>query len=277
MKCSYCGAEADHRKVYCLVCGTKLTSEKQSIQKTVGVKFKRTIPRETTDPITQKTEKEFPRTRAVLEEIFGPEEDWEAPHENTLTETEEDYGFPVTPCTDWPIQGKMDEKDSFPVYTTAPLRQDVVPVAMAVPEESEKTEPFSENALMLPVDRSMTKMVLLGLLTLGIYPTVIWSRIVTELNIAASRSDNKRTMPYLGMLILAPVTFAVFPFVWMHRFCNRVGKQLELRKCNYQFGAKDFWLWGVLGSLILVGPFVFTHKMMSSMNMINKHYNTFGG
>ncbi len=273
MKCSYCGAEADHRKVYCLVCGTKLTLEKEKIQKTASVKFKRNIPQETADPITQITEKEFPRTRAVLEEIFGPEENWEVPPKDTLAEIEEDCRFPVTPCTDWPVEEEMDVKDSFPVYTTAPLRQDVGSVAISVPEMPELV---AKSALKLPVDRSLVKMVLLGLLTLGIYPMVIWSRIVTELNIVASRSDGKRTMPYFGMLILAPVTLAVFPFVWMYRFCNRVGKQLELRKCDFRFSEKDFWLWGILGSLILVGPFVFTHKLMNAMNLINKHYNEFG-
>ena len=278
MKCSNCGAEANHSKFYCLVCGTKLTPAEEEFQKTASVKFQENVPQETTDPMTSKTGKEFPRTRAALEEIFGPETDWKVPAEKTLPEVEEDNEFPVTPCTDWPVDEELDMldvQDSLPVYTTAPLRQDVEPMAVPVPEKTEKLEPVAESALKLPVDRSLVKMVLFGLLTLGIYPTVIWSRIVTELNIAASRRDGKRTMPYLGMLILAPVTLTVFPFVWMHRFCNRVGKQLELRKCDYWFSAKDFWLWCVLGSLILVGPFIFTHKLMNSMNLINQHYNKF--
>jgi hypothetical protein len=95
-----------------------------------------------------------------------------------------------------------------------------------------------------------------------------------ELNIVGSRIDGKRTMPYFGMLILAPVTLFILPLVWMHRFCNRVGNQLSARNCGFQFGAKTFWLWCVLGSLILVGPFVFIHKLMRSMNLINGHYNT---
>ena len=315
MKCPYCGAEADQRKFYCTVCGTKLARSGERIQKTAFVRVKQSVPQETTEPVTPKTGKEFLRTHAALEEIFGPEDTWKAPvksalpeeprkapvksalpeepwktpvksalpgdarkdpPKNTLPEVKEDYAFPVTPCTEWPVKEEPDVQDSLPVYTTAPLRQDVAPMAVSVPEETEAPKPVAETALKLPESRSLVKMVLFGLLTLGIYPTVIWSRIVTELSIAASRNDSKRTMPYLGMLILAPVTLMVFPFVWMHRFCNRVGKQLELRQCDVRFSGKDFWLWGVLGSLILVGPFVFTHKLMNAMNLINKHYNEFG-
>ncbi len=43
-----------------------------------------------------------------------------------------------------------------------------------------------------------------------------------------------------GMLMLAPATLSIFAFVWIHRFCNRVGEQLK------------------------------------SMNLINDHFNTNG-
>lgn len=134
----------------------------------------------------------------------------------------------------------------------------------------------SEPRLKLPVRRGLAKMVFLGILTLGIYPTVIWSRIVTELNIAASWADGKRTMPYFAMTMLTPLTLGIFAFVWMHKFCNRVGAELDRRDIDYRFGARDFWLWNILGSLILVGPFVFVHKLMRSMNEINTHFNMYG-
>jgi len=132
------------------------------------------------------------------------------------------------------------------------------------------------NKLRLPTKRGLGKMFFLGILTLGIYPTVIWSRIVTEINIAASRHDGRRTMPYFAMLMLSPVTLGILPLVWFHNFCCRVGDELKYRRINYTFGPKAFWLWGVLGSLILVGPFVFVHKLMKAMNKINDDFNRIG-
>lgn len=130
--------------------------------------------------------------------------------------------------------------------------------------------------LQLPTARSLGKMFFLSILTLGIYPTVIWSRIVTELNIAASRHDGERTMSYFGMLLLAPFTLMIYPLVWIHGFCRRIGTELKRRRIGYEFGASTFWLWNVLGSLIIVGPFVFVHKLMKAMNKINRDFNING-
>lgn len=130
--------------------------------------------------------------------------------------------------------------------------------------------------LQLPTGRGLGKMILLGLLTLGIYPAVIWSRIVTELNIAASRQDGKRTMPYFAMATLTPITLGIYAFVWMHKFCRRIGDELNRRDLGCKFGPSDFWLWNVLGSLIIVGPFIFTHKLMKAMNKINGDFNING-
>ncbi len=130
--------------------------------------------------------------------------------------------------------------------------------------------------LQLPTGRGLGKMIFLGILTLCIYPTVIWSRIVTELNITASRYDGKRTMPYFAMLMLAPFTLGIYTFVWMHKFCARIGDELQRRNIDYQFGPATFWLWNILGSLIVVGPFIFLHKLMKSMNKINADFNING-
>ena len=130
--------------------------------------------------------------------------------------------------------------------------------------------------IQLPTKRGLGKMFFLGLITLGIYPTVIYSRIITELNIVASRHDGKRTMPYFGMLLLAPLTLGVYSYVWFHNLCARIGDELQRRGIDYKFGPSHFWLWGILGSFILVGPFIFTHKLMKSMNLINKDFNEKG-
>ena len=137
-------------------------------------------------------------------------------------------------------------------------------------------EPVPAPKLQLPTGRGLGKMFFLGLLTLGIYPMVIWSRIVTELNLVASRYDGKRTMPFFAMWMLAPVTLGIYPLVWMHRFCGRIHRELNRRTIGWAFGPRTFWLWGVLGSLILVGPFIFCHKLMKAMNKLNADYNING-
>jgi len=132
------------------------------------------------------------------------------------------------------------------------------------------------SAVQLPIRRSLVKMIFLNIVTLGIYGTVIWSKIVSEINITASRYDGKRTCPYLAMCLLSVLTIGILPWVWYHKFSNRVGNELKRRGYDYKFGASTYWLWNVLGAFIIVGPFIYCHKLMKSMNMINKSYNIYG-
>ena len=55
-----------------------------------------------------------------------------------------------------------------------------------------------------------------------------------------------------------------------------VVNELKRRGVAYSFGAADYWLWNVLGSLIVIGPFVYLHKMFKATNLMNAHYNVNG-
>ena len=140
---------------------------------------------------------------------------------------------------------------------------------------------MSENvttrpAVQLKTNRGLLKFILLSIITFGIYPLVMFSKISTEINLIASRYDGKRTMPFFGMLMLAPVTMGIYAYVWYHKLCARIGEELQRRGSDSKFGPSQFWLWGILGSFILVGPFIFTHKLMKSMNLLNDDFNKKG-
>lgn len=135
----------------------------------------------------------------------------------------------------------------------------------------------SVPAMQLPTNRGLLKMLLLGFITLGIYPLVVYSKISGEINLIASRHDGKQTMHYcLMVFVFSWLTLGIYPFVWCHKICGRVGKELERRGITYDFDASNFWLWNVLGSLIVIGPFIFIHKFMKAMNLLNEDYNQKG-
>lgn len=131
-------------------------------------------------------------------------------------------------------------------------------------------------AIQFPTNRSLWKMIIFGLLTFGIYDIVVWCKLVTELNVVACRYDGKRTMPYFAMCSVMGLTFGIAYFVWGHKLSNRIGAEIDRRGYDYKFSATTFWLWNVLGSLILVGPLVYVHKLMKAMNCINEDFNTNG-
>ena len=163
-----------------------------------------------------------------------------------------------------------------PVYQAPQPQYQPPRPAYQAPQYQPKPAAQKRPAFQLPTGRGLGKMFWLGLLTFGIYPMVIMSRIPEEMNMVASRYDGQRTQQYYWMLVLTSLTFGIYPIIWTHNLCNRMGNELRRRNIMYQFDASTFWLWNVLGSLILVGPFIYTHKMMKAMNLINLNYNEKG-
>lgn len=129
----------------------------------------------------------------------------------------------------------------------------------------------------LNTHRSLIKYILLSIITLGIYSIVFFSGISSDINIIASRYDGKKTMHYcLLLFLIGPITFGIAYFVWFHKISGRIGNELRRRNIPYSFDSGDFWLWDLLGSLIVVGPFVYLHKLAKASNMIAEHYNING-
>lgn len=130
---------------------------------------------------------------------------------------------------------------------------------------------------MLTTNRKLVKFIFLGLVTFGIYTIVYYTNISTSINTAASRYDGKKTMNYcLVFFIFSWLTLGIVPFVWILKLCSRIGRELQRRGIAYKFGVGTYWLWNVLGSLFIAGPFIFIHKLSTAMNLICKDYNLRG-
>lgn len=140
-------------------------------------------------------------------------------------------------------------------------------------EQTTSTAPVGQ----LKTNKGLLRTILLSLITFGIYPLVVMSAVSSEINIVASRYDGKKTMHFcLLAFIVVPLTFGIAGIVWYHRISNRIGAELNRRGIAYSFGAGDYWLWSVLGSLIVIGPLVYLHKLFKAVNLMNAHYNVHG-
>ncbi len=140
-------------------------------------------------------------------------------------------------------------------------------------ESNHPTRPLAQ----LKTNRGLIKYILLSLITFGIYGLVVMSAVSTDINVIASRYDGKKTMHYcLVFFIFSYLTLGIVPLVWFHRISARIGNELSRRNISYSFGAGSFWGWNVLGALILVGPFIYIHKLLKSMNLLSANYNING-
>lgn len=141
----------------------------------------------------------------------------------------------------------------------------------------EKAEVSVAPLGQLKTNRSLLKLILLSLITFGIYGLVVMSGVSTDINTIASRYDGKKTMHYcLVFFIFTGLTFGIVPLVWNHRLAGRIGNELTRRGVDYKFSASTFWLWDILGCLIVVGPLVYIHKLLKAMNLLAENYNANG-
>lgn len=137
--------------------------------------------------------------------------------------------------------------------------------------------PPAAPVAQLKTNRSLALYILLSIITCGIYGIVAMSSVSTDINVIASRYDGKKTAHYcLMVFLLSWLTLGIYPLVWYHKLSNRIGAELKRRGINYSFGAGSFWGWYILGALIVVGPFVYTHKLFKSMNLLSENFNRFG-
>ena len=132
--------------------------------------------------------------------------------------------------------------------------------------------------MQLKTNRGMLKTLLLGILTFGIYPLIVFSGISSDINLIASRYDGKKTMHYcLLFFLVGPITLEIASLVWYHRISARIGNELIRRGIAYKFGAGSFWGWNILGSLLFgIGPFIYLHKLCKAMNLLCEDYNARG-
>lgn len=142
----------------------------------------------------------------------------------------------------------------------------------------------SRNSPMLPgrshpcvTQRGLLKYVLLGLVTFSIYDIWQMSEVGDSLNLLAFKRDGKHTMHYCLMFFLVGwATLGIGWLVWYHRVSDRIGEEQAARGLPVTVTASTFWLWGILGSLIAVGPFIYIYKLLHAMNDLSADYNVRG-
>lgn len=135
----------------------------------------------------------------------------------------------------------------------------------------------SAPILQLKTNRGLLKFILLSIITFGIYGIVVMSQIGEDINTIAGKYDGKKTMHYcLVFFLFSWLTLGIVPLVWIHKLSARIGNELNRRGIGNSFGAGTFWGWCILGSLIVIGPFVYYHKLFKSMNLLSADYNVRG-
>lgn len=158
-------------------------------------------------------------------------------------------------------------------YAVQPQQSGFQPQPQFQPQQPYAPRPVAP----LRTQRGLLKYVLLGLVTFSIYDIWQMSEVGDSLNLLAFKRDGKHTMHYCLMFFLVGwVTLGIGWLVWYHRVSGRIGEEQAARGLPVTVTASTFWLWGVLGSLIAVGPFIYNYKLLHAMNDLSADYNVRG-
>ncbi|MCI1935352.1 MAG: DUF4234 domain-containing protein [Bifidobacteriaceae bacterium] len=152
----------------------------------------------------------------------------------------------------------------------------------AQPQSPYQEAPFANTYYQSPIipratNRSLLKYIFLGIITLGIYDLFVMTESTNTVNIAASRYDGRNSLHYLLMVFLVGwATMGIGWLVWFHNLSDRIGNELQRRGYPRLLSASDYWLWNILGSIIIVGPFVYLYKFFKALNILAADYNRRG-
>lgn len=128
----------------------------------------------------------------------------------------------------------------------------------------------------LATNRSMWKLMLLNIITLGLYSIFFFIPFSFDLDKVAPKPDRSKTMNFLFAYLLSLITYSIVLIVWHYQIATRVQEALTQREIEYEFSTTDFWLWYFVGSFFLVGPFIYFHKLCTAMNLLCEDYNEKG-
>ena len=128
---------------------------------------------------------------------------------------------------------------------------------------------------MLDTNRRFWKWFFLSIITLGIYGLVFMCKYVRDLNIVC-KADGKKTMNYIGMILLSAITFGIYGIVWYYGVGKRLEQGAIMRGLPPMTSGGSLLCWQILGACIVVGPFVAQAKMINALNALCEDYNAKG-
>lgn len=124
----------------------------------------------------------------------------------------------------------------------------------------------------MPTNRGLLKLIILSMITCGIYSLFFWSKYASDMNIVC-QGDNRHTRGILARIIFNTITGGLYDLFWMYNAGERIAKNAHKRGVHCNVSGSSILLWYILGSFIVIGPFIAIHKLISGLNDLCYAYN----
>jgi hypothetical protein len=122
--------------------------------------------------------------------------------------------------------------------------------------------------------RGLAGFIILSIITLGIYFCYWIYKLAKDVN-TVCKGDGKKTGGLIKYLLLGLITLGIYNLVWLYMVADRLYDNAPRYNLTFKEGGGTVLLWFILGSLIIVGPFISWHIIIKNMNALaDKHNST---
>ena len=125
-------------------------------------------------------------------------------------------------------------------------------------------------------NRSLLLLVLLSIFTLGIYALFFWYAYARDMNIVCA-GDGRKTRGIIAQVVFSILTLGIYNLIWIYGAGDRIFFNCVKKNIPNTVSGGSVLLWYVLGSFILIGPFVGSYQLISGLNQLCIDYNQRNG
>ncbi len=121
--------------------------------------------------------------------------------------------------------------------------------------------------------RSFIAMILLTIITCGIYGIVFWYNYTDDLNTVCN-GDGKQTRNFLITILLSIITCGIYYWIWVYGVGNRLSANAPRYGSRFSEDGTTVLLWLIIGSLLCgFGTLYAEYILVKNMNILAEQYN----
>jgi hypothetical protein len=120
--------------------------------------------------------------------------------------------------------------------------------------------------------RGLLTFILLSIITFGIYELYWIHKLAKDTN-TLCYGDGKRTSGLMAFVLLGFITFGIYNMIWWYMLAERLHDNAPRYGLTFDEGGVHFLLWSLVGSLIVVGPFIALYVLIRNINTLAERFN----
>ncbi|SFC88934.1 DUF4234 domain-containing protein [Clostridium uliginosum] len=121
--------------------------------------------------------------------------------------------------------------------------------------------------------RSFGLLILLSIITLGIYGIIFWYTFNEDVN-KICEGEGKPLPNYIIVILLSIITCGIYTFVWSYNIGDKMQRVGNRNSVIISEGGSTILLWMLIGSMLCgLGPFIGMYILVKNMNLLAENYN----